>query len=129
MRNEFNEIRNLAVHHWNILANKFPQYSYHVDAFGSEDFIRMRVDAPGGKLWLLSINFSLTSIRVLISRLNCRPDYPRLSGTPMAVIESAIDLEHNFRFKVINYADPKFTDDFLSNILKEQERDLQNLKI
>ena len=90
------EISLLAEHHKAVLESRFPDYDYGYEMWDA-DWLRFMISERGAAI--LSVLFSSNHVRVVV--------YP----------PGNFDLEEE-----INYTDPRFTDDFLSDILKRLVR-------
>ena len=98
------EISLLAEHHKDILESRFPDHDYEYFSY-QDDCIRLVISERDDRdAIFLIVSFSSSSIRIAI---------------PFAGM-STLDAGHYFI--LIDYADPKFTDDTVSDILKRLGR-------
>ena len=109
----------LVEHHKDILKSRFPDYEYKIYECPN-DWLRIEIsDQRIGNGVLLVASFSSSSIKIANQVVNTRlasPSKDKLNartGLPMTFIHIAPNFTEE-----ISYADPKFTDDMLSDILE-----------
>ena len=88
------EISTLSDHHRAILKSRFPDYDYEYEVYDA-DRLRLRI-SKGGDI-ILMLFFSSSDVRIVVYH-----DFPN--------------------YEVISYADPRFTDDFIGDILERLGR-------
>ena len=102
------EIAALAQHQLEILERRFPNHKHSIQGLGSNNCCL--IVANNNKYCLLQISFRSNSIEILpsfASLLDNLADH--LDGRPRNMLEDVI---------ILDYADPRFTDDTISDIIK-----------
>ena len=97
------EISILSDHHKAILKSRFPDYDYAYEVYDA-DWLRLRISKGGSKAGavpphhtILMVFFSSSHVKVVVYH-----DFPN--------------------YEMISYADPRFTDDFIGDILERVTR-------